>query len=110
MQRDMSYELDDAFSTRNDGEVLLVDEPRPRVLRGGGSLSIRRPNAVALRDAGPIEVDAEVMSGGGSRAAVDLAGDAGVVAVPGLGNVNLIHVGVAVAAGALLMWLLNKKD
>ena len=52
MQRDMSYELDDAFSTRNDGEVLLVDAQPSRVLRGGGSLNISRPNAVARDAAG----------------------------------------------------------
>jgi hypothetical protein len=104
MQRDMSYELDDAFSTRNDGEVLLVDEPAPRVLRGGGSLNISRPNAVAIRDSGPVSVirDVEVM-----RPATGLQG--AEVDLPFIGKVNLIHVGVGIAAGVALMWFLNRK-
>lgn len=106
MNRDMSYELDDAFSTRNDGEVLLMDEPRPRVLRGGGSTNISRPNAVALRDAGPVEIDAEVM---GDRT-VKAKGLAGMeVDLPIIGKVNLVHVGIGAAVGIGLYLLLKKK-
>lgn len=102
MQRDMSYELDDAFSTRNDGEVLLMDEPRPRVLRSGGSTNISRPNDVALRDAGPVAIyDSPV------RPASGLAGVE--VDLPLIGKINLIHLGVGIAAGAALMWFLNRK-
>lgn len=101
--RDMSYELDDAFSTRNDGEMLLMDEPKPRVLRGGGSTSISRPNAVAIRDSGPIEHD----NGQDYTRATGLEGT--TVKLPLIGEVNLIHVAVGIAAGAALMWFLNRK-
>jgi hypothetical protein len=107
MQRDMTYELDDAFSTRNDGEVLLVDEARPRVLRSGRSTDVSRPNAVALRDAGPVEVDAEVMRDTITRA----DGMAGVeVTLPVLGKVNLLHVGIGIAIGAAVLWVLKRKQ
>jgi hypothetical protein len=106
MQRDMSYELDDAFSSRNDGEVLLVDEPKPRVLRGGGSTNISRPNAVALRDSGPVESDDVLRHG--YTPATGLQGT--TVDLPLVGQVNLLHVGLGIAAGAALVWLLSKKD
>jgi hypothetical protein len=106
MQRDMSYELDDAFGSRNDGEVLLVDEPKPRVLRGGGGTSISRPNAVALRDSGPV-VDANI-DGATYTPATGLQG--ATVDLPLVGTVNLLHIGIGIAAGAALVWFLSKKD
>jgi hypothetical protein len=102
----MSYELDDAFSTRNDGEMLMVDAPAPRVIRSGGSTSISRPNEVAIRDAGPVMIDNEVMGDRNTRA----TGLAGVeVTLPVIGRVNLLHLGVGIAAGVALMWFLKKK-
>ncbi len=97
MQRDMSYELDDVFSSRNAGE--LIDEqhfetkklrtPGLRVLTPTESHALAHPHDVAL----PVPTSTPIM---------DLAGD---VNVPFIGPVSTQKLAIGAAVG-LGIWLL----
>lgn len=96
MDRDMSYELDDAFSLRDAGEAQPMPVPKTRVLRTPGLSPVFSPNEVTkIRDA-------EVVG-----RATDMAGVE--VDLPVVGRVNLLHVGVALALGYVACKMLTKK-
>ena len=92
MDRNQSYELDDAMSMRDAGEVILADADRPVPLRTPGVQVMPQPAEASFRDADPVE-----------RA----TGMAGVeVQIPVLGKVNLVHMAVAAGVGALICYLI----
>lgn len=108
MNRDMSYELDDAFSSRNDGEIISLQAPRPRVLRGGDQTTpIYKPNYQAIHDEGPIHAATSVYDGQQPTRATGLMG--AEVDIPVIGKINLVHIGVGIGLGVLAMWLLSGK-
>lgn len=96
MDRDMSYELDDAFGMRDAGEVQPLPVTKTKVLRTPGLAPIFSPNEVTkIRDA-EVVGPATGMAG----AEIDL---------PVIGRVNLVHVGIAVALGYVACKMLAKK-
>lgn len=103
MQRDMSYDLDATFALRDAGEVQNLPAPRTKILRTPGLSPVFAPNEMTrIRDTQ------------GDVPAPDLADDGTakpsyVVVVPGLGNVNLLHVGIAAGAVALLFMAFGGK-
>lgn len=108
MNRDMSYELDDAFSTRDNGEIIKLQARQPRVLRGGDMTTpIMKPNYQAIHDEGPIHAATSVYEGQQPVRATGLMG--AEVDIPVVGRVNLVHVGIGIGVGALIMWALSGK-
>ncbi len=90
MQRDMSYDLDDAFALRDAGEVQNLSTPKTTVLRTPGLVAVF-PNEVHA--AADMEADT-------THRPMDLAGV--TVDVPMLGQVNLLHIGLAAGLVYLL--------
>ena len=90
MQRDMSYDLDDAMALRDAGEVQSLSTPKTMVLRTPGLTAVF-PNEV--HDAADMEADT-------THRPMDLAGV--TVDLPVLGQVNLLHIGLAAGLVYLL--------
>jgi hypothetical protein len=125
--RDMSYELDASFASRNDGEVQNVAQPRTRFARSPG-LTIRQPNAALdddAVDAVPVSDVPRAIDGSGYGVMLrDAEGTRDLVSqhvrragglsdleidLPIIGKVNLLHVGVAVAATLLVCKMMKKS-
>jgi len=107
MQRDMSYELDDSFSTRNAGELVRTMVPKTRVMRTPGLRVLAKPQ---IESANVYGSDFEQLyEGTPVRAADGLAG----ITLPGVGAVDLksaaIGAVVGVLAGGMILKLLRGK-
>jgi hypothetical protein len=95
MDRNQSYELDDAMSLRDSGEVILVDADRP--------VTLRTPGVSVAPQAGENAFHPLTDADRPTRA----TGMAGVeVEIPVLGKVNLVHMAIAAGAGALICYLI----
>jgi hypothetical protein len=95
MDRNQSYELDDAMSMRDAGEVVLVDADRPHTLRVQGVTVARQAGENAFH---PL-VDSDPTTRATGLAGVE-------VEIPGIGKVNLIHMAVAAGVGAIICYLI----
>lgn len=109
MQRDMSYELDDVFSTRNAGELIEEQVMKTRVLRTPGLRVLATPQAQSLDPAldhslsNPLGVS---MQGGFYAKANDLAGD---INLPFIGAVSTQQLALGALAGGLVWFLFLRK-
>jgi hypothetical protein len=74
MQRDMSYALDGAFSTRNQGQLISTQRVQTQTMR--------TPGLVALRDSNSGGMGTPTPGGAGIR-------PAGVAGLPGMGGFEL---------------------
>ena len=95
MDRNSSYELDDAMSMRDAGEVTLIDADRPHTLRVPGVTVAEQ----AGQDAFHPLTDADRSTRATGMAGVE-------VTLPMLGKVNLVHLAVAAGVGAIICYLI----
>lgn len=109
MHRDMSFDLDAAFSTRNDGELISTRPSRTQVLRTPGLTVLTPDEYESLPSEGDDPMgfpsDSALPYEQDQPAAVEGLG----VSIPGLGETNLMHVALGVAIGAAIVWLIRKK-
>ena len=112
MQRDMSFDLDAAFSTRNEGELLSVRPAKTQVLRTPGLTVVSDGEAYDLPSEGAdpmgMPSDSPLPYFRDEPASVEGLGGA-VVNVPVLGQTNLLHVALGAAIGAAVVWFLFRK-
>ncbi len=92
MQRDMSYDLDDVFSTRGAGELVSHEVTKTRVLRTPGLRVLSAPK--------PTDIDPHMdhsLSNPLSKSIADtLAGD---ITIPVVGTVSVGKAAVGAAIG-----------
>jgi hypothetical protein len=114
MDRDMSYDLDAAMASRNDGEMQNLAPARTRLARSPG-VRVMQPNdldsdsertLLALpENQQPHDSPANrSIRGRGASAADGLALD-----LPFIGSVNLVHIGLAVGATLLICKMMKKN-
>ena len=95
MDRNSSYELDDAMSMRDAGEVTLIDADRPHTLRVPGVTVAEQ----AGQDAFHPLTDANQTTRATGMAGAEFE-------IPGLGKVNLVHMAIAAGVGAVICYLI----
>lgn len=97
MQRDMSYELDDAFALRDAGEIQNLSTPKTTVLRTPGLTAVF-PNEVHA--ASDMETDT-------THRPMDLAG--ATIDLPLLGQTNVVHLIITVSLAYFLLRSHSKR-
>jgi len=107
MQRDMSYALDGAFSTRNQGQLMTLAKVQTKAMRTPGLLPAgRKNNPRALKGAG---MGARKYGPGMGSRAPGMAGFA--VELPFFGELKWSQLALGAGLG-LLVWKLTagKRD
>ena len=103
VDRDMSYELDDAFSGRNAGELQEAEVVQTRAMRTPGLRNLTKP--LYTRDAIPATT-ADTWDGGYTKATglADMTLD-----VPVIGTLSIKSIAIGAAIGALALWAFKQK-
>jgi hypothetical protein len=103
VDRDMSYELDDAFAGRNAGELQEAEVVQTRTMRTPGLKSLTRPLYTAER----IPATTPDTWDGGYTAATGLADM--TLDVPVLGSLSVKSIAIGAVVGALALWAFKQK-
>lgn len=100
-QRDMSYELDSIFSTRNQGELISTPIVRTKVMRTPGLRRLSGPEAQHLTAADPVRSLSIPMA--------SKLTDLGDIDLPVVGPVSVKNLAVGAAIGAALWYFVLRK-
>ncbi len=102
-QRDMSYDLDSIFSTRNQGELISTPIVRTKVMRTPGLRQLRGPEAQHLDPSMSRSLAVPM-----SSKLTDLSG-LGDIELPVVGAVSVKNLAIGAAVGAALWYFLLRR-